>query len=221
MRKDDPWNRELDHPDIRNWRVVDANDHVIGFVQSVVIDTQEKKIVAALTGANERFSIDDLQLGERVVRLSTSLETRSERTIPTSTSKSYDGAFRDHFNDAFSDSELSYDSMEDAYQFGRRMALDADYSGRSYDRSREALRAHWIERRSSRPFEQVEVAIKFAYELVHGIDRYKMTGMEREEAQILGRSGRKEDESERAGATMRTGRPNSSNGDGVEPRPSA
>lgn len=219
LRKDDPWNRELDYPDIRDWRVVDSNDNAIGFVQSVVVNRQDKKVVALLTGANDRFSINDVQLEERLIRLKTSPEIRGEQhAAQESESKSYEDAFRGHYRDAYSDSDVTYDSVEDAYQFGRRMALDADYSGRSYDRSREALRAHWFTQKSGLSFERAEDAIRFAFELVQGIGRYRMTGIEREGAQILGRSGRKDDESERAGATMTTGRPRSSNGDGLRPR---
>lgn len=222
LRKDDPWQRELDHPDVRNWRVIDSEDRVIGFVETVVVNRQEKRVDAILTGANERFPVEDVDVGERVIRLRSPLEVRDTKSPGRKPSgKSYEDAFREHFKEVFAASEDSYESRSHAYAFGRRMALDADYSGLRYERAREALRAHWITQRLSPPFDRVEAAVRYAFELVQGIEPYHMTGIEREGQQILGGARRGDDESERAGAHMTTGRPRSSDDDGVEPRSTA
>lgn len=208
LRKDDPWNRKLDLPDVRNWRVVDRDGRSLGFVESVVIDTQNDTLEAILTGANDRFSADQIEIGEHVVRVQASpeirqgKEERSEQSFDT-----YDEAFRDHFKGQFSSGERSFEDLSEAYTFGRQMAADAHFSGRSYERAREDLQAYWINEGRVLPYDLVESAIWFAYELVRDSMSLGVGGLEREARQILGGASRPSGESEDAGSYMAMGSP--------------
>lgn len=208
LRKDDPWNRKLALPDIRNWRVVDSDSRSLGFVEAVVIDTQNNKLEAVLTGANDRFSTDQMEVGENVVRVQASPKIRQgEEERPVQSFATYDEAFRDHFERQFSSGERSFRDLSDAYTFGRQMAADAHFSGRSYERAREDLRAYWINEGRDLPYDQVESAIWFAYALVRDSVSLGGGGLEREARQVLGGTSHRSDDSAGAGSYMATGGP--------------
>lgn len=213
LRKDDPWNRKLDLPDIRNWRVVDVDNRPVGFVESVIVDPQQNRFEAIFVGANERFAADEIDVGEQVIRVKASVERPSHDGARAQRSfHRYGEAFRDHFERIFTEREIEFDVVEEAYAFGRRMALDAHFAGRSYDRAREDLVALWITRRSPIPYERVEPAIRFAYELIREGARFEPKGLERERQQVLD-GKRNPPVSEHAGAHMAMGRPRSSDED--------
>ena len=222
LRNDDPWNRRLELPDIRDWRVVDSEGRPIGFVESVVADSKSGTIEAIMTSANDRFTADEFDVDEHLVRLRTSVETREaarRRTkSPDAAFATFRDAYRDHFQDVFSDSERTFDESLDAYTFGRKLALDANFSGRPYERAREDVRALWTMRHPARPFRSVEPAVRFAYELVVESSRQESGGLEREQRQILGGSARDGAAAHQAGTHMTTGKPDTESGPEVGDR---
>lgn len=208
LRKDDAWSRSFNIPDIRDWRVVDSNDRLLGFVEAVVIDLESNSLIAVMTGANDRFPADDLDVGDRLIKLRTPVDDRNDdHTVGEADFATYEDAFRDHYRRRYSDGHRTFDELAHAYTFGRQMALDADFAGRSYSRAEEDLMAYWLSRNFRTTYREVRNAVAFAYKLTHDISRYRVTGMEREEKQILGDANRHADASERAGAHMGMGTP--------------
>lgn len=167
LRKDDPWHPQASIPDVRNWRVVDANNREVGFVESVIVDFKSGVAEAIWIGPNERFAIDEIEVGDQVVRLRRPLEIgegRAHEGDPVVSTGTFEDAYRDHFERHFGD-ELSYEAVAAAYSFGREMSMDAHFAGRDYDRAREDLRALWVWRYPQRGYEPIEDAVRFAYEL--------------------------------------------------------
>lgn len=213
LRKDDPWEESLDIPDIRNWRVVDADGRQVGFVESLFVERTETRLEAIYTGANERFPISDIEVADGVVHVRHAVEgvkTASEVEAPTGT---FEKSFRAHFEDTYAGAGHSFDDLVYAYRFGRTLAADGDFAGRSFDAAEEDVRAYYAARPRPLPFDQVRGAVRFGFQLVHDIGRYQHSGMEREGKQILAPSGQSPETSSQAGTYMSTGRP--PNEDGV------
>lgn len=168
LRKDDPWNAKLPIPDIRNWRVVDRQNVLIGFVESLVVDPRENIFEALFTGANERFHLDEIEIGEHVVCVTRPLERGSDAD-PTSTpgGGTFDHAYRDHFTSVYGE-EADFDAYADAYQFGREMAGDADFAGLTAAAAHEDLEARHAASGLHPPYEIVRDAVHFGYTLARG-----------------------------------------------------
>lgn len=216
LRKDDPWNSSLNLPDIRDWRVVDSEGRQVGFVESVVADSRNGAVEAIMTSANDRFTADEFDVDEHQIRLRRAVRVREEphgrSPSPGAAFTTFRDAYRNHFRDTFSDDERRFDEFADAYAFGRKMALDAHFSGRSYERAREDVRALWTMKHPARSFKSVEPAVRFAYELVVDSSRHESAGLDREQKQILGRSARNGAEAHQAGTHMTTGKPDTESG---------
>ena len=74
LRPDDPWRERSDRPDIRGWRVEDADGRLLGRVETVIADTEQDTVVAVLLGPNERYEAADIAVGDGVVRLARRVE---------------------------------------------------------------------------------------------------------------------------------------------------
>ncbi len=209
LRKDDPWPKDLPVPDIRDWRVLDAEGRTVGFVQSLAIDRNDMRFEALLTGASDRYAADDVEVGDGVVRINRTLERRrpSDEAEKAGRHTGFEEAFGDHFRRTFESRGLDFDDVRPAYQFGRIMALDADYSRRSFVRAEEDLRAEYVARRLHPPFAAAREAVRFGYQLAQNLDRYRDAGMDREEKQIVGEGEPSTSGSARTGSAMDTGSP--------------
>lgn len=209
LRKDDPWSANLQSPDIRNWRVIDSTGRSLGFVESVVIDREHDRIEAFLTGANERFVTEDAEIGDGVVQIGQPLERRISRPADAPAGRGrFEDAYRKHFQDRFQSEDAQFGDYREAYAFGRRMALDAHYSGRAFERAEEDLRGEWVSGDYRLPYTQARDAIWFAYRLVQSDGKYEIAGMNREGEQIIGPSKLGRKRSADAGVFMATGTPN-------------
>lgn len=168
LRKDDPWIVELAIPDIRNWHVYDGQNERIGIVETLAIESQDKKFEALYTGANERFPADEIEIGEGVVYISRPLE-RTANLVGASESVKprFDDAFREHF-EARVGEKRGFDRHLAAYRLGREMATDADFVGLSFTEAEEELRAHYAAKGQHPPYSEVRSAVQFGYELARG-----------------------------------------------------
>lgn len=165
LRKDDPWDPELPILDIRNWRVVDEQDGPIGFVETLVVDSKENSFEALYTGANERFRADEIEIDEPIVRIVRPFErTRHSVAVSAAGSGTFDDAFRKHFASVFG-TEHDFDEHAAAYQFGREMAGDADFAGKSAAAAEEDLEARYTASARQPPFHTVTELVRFGYEL--------------------------------------------------------
>lgn len=208
LRKDDPWIEELPIPDVRDWRVVDADGKSVGFVQSVVVDKPDNVFEAVLTGANDRFSAEEIDVDGGVVRVTRSLKRREvPRERRDRQFLSFGDAYRDHFERAFRDQDVSFEAAREAYTFGRVIRLDADFAGRTFEHAEEDVRGTYAVRRPKLPYEVVRQAVRFGYELAQSLDRHEEGGMERERQQIMGPDEHSAGASVRTGHSMHTGRP--------------
>ncbi len=185
LRKDDPWIETLPIPDIRNWRVVDGREVVVGFVETVAVDREDDSFEAMYTGPNSRFPADALEIGDHVVRVLRPLEANTEPSTSTESRHArFDHAFFEHFNLHYGD-DYDFDRLLLAYQFGRETAGDADFAGRSFANAEEDLRARYGLSGLRTSFEEARPAIRFGYELARGTRRDADSDMSREEKQIV------------------------------------
>ena len=208
LRKDDPWLDDLPVPDIRDWRVVDESGDTIGFVQSLVVDAGAMKLEAVLTGANDRYPADEIDVAENTVRVRKRLERRegqAPQTCPEE-SRGFLAAYRDHHARSYDGDGVPFDALSAAYRFGRERALDADYARRSFLRAEEDVRAEYVSRRLRPPFALARPAVEFGYNLIQQLYRYDPSGMERADRQIMTAEGGAQ-ASTRAGSPMDTGTP--------------
>jgi hypothetical protein len=171
LRKDDPWPRGLPVPDIRGWRVLDARGQPIGFVQSLAVDPKDLIVEAILTGANDRFPGADIEIEEAVVRVNQRMERRSEGgpCQDFNAFRGFEAAYRDHYEHVYAPpeggQELTYDAVRPAYEFGREIALDADYQRRTFQSSEEDLKAEYVARGLSPCYDVSREAIRTGYKL--------------------------------------------------------
>ena len=185
LRKDDPWIASLTIPDIRDWRVVDADGRTVGFVQSLMVDDREGRVDALFIGANDRYGIDDVEIEDHRLCLRSTLSRRSSETeSPNRGLKHFQEAFRNHYNRVYGhgddDAAPAFEALQDAYALGRTMAGDADYSGRSFRRAEEDLRARYAAENMKLPYPVVREAVRFGYEAAQRQTHGEVAGLDRE-----------------------------------------
>lgn len=180
LRKDDAWLENLPIPDIRNWRVVDQNGQELGFVETIVVDRQENAFEAVLIGANDRFSADELDIQDGVVQIERVLrpaEKKSEE--PDASRPAFETSYSRHFEETYVGREWTYENLLPAYRFGREAASDADFSGRSFERAEEDLRALYVSRGFRPSFQVARNAVQHGYSLVHPPRPFEPGGLSR------------------------------------------
>ena len=209
LRKDDAWLDELPIPDIRNWRVLDQDGNEVGFVQTIVVDRQNNAFEAVLTGANDRFGAKDIEIDEGFVRVTHALRRRTDdvrgRDEP---GRDFEESFRRHFEANYAGEE--WDNFLPAYRFGREMASDADFAGRSFRRAEEDLRARYVSKRARSPFESVRAAVQYGYGLARGTRSVPPGGLERGARQTVSREGVGSEQARESGSAMSNLHPNGS-----------
>lgn len=206
LRNDDPWMDSLPIPDIRNWRVLDETGNDIGSVETLVIDRQNSAFEALLIGPNDRFAADEVEVGEGVIRITRPLHRRQEtESTMNGVPSDFENAYQRHFEKTFDTAEWSFDDVLPAYRFGRELASDADFAGRSFESAEEDIRAYYVSKRLPRAFHDIRPAILCGYTLVHRSRPYEGGGLNRDAKQILaGKSGQN---AKKAGAAMSNMRP--------------
>lgn len=168
LRKDDAWLEQLPVPDIRNWRVVDRDSIEIGFVETLVVDRQNNAFEAVLTGANDRFPASEVEIGDGVVRVTRALRPRGEDSEePVGSAPEFQESYERHFSEVYDSGEWSLEDLLPAYRFGREAASDADFTGQTFERAEEELRARYLSRRLQPPFHIARGAVERGYSLVH------------------------------------------------------
>ncbi len=78
----------------------------------------------------------------------------------------YDMAFRDHYKATYGTSRMPYDWYESAYRYGHEMARAETYRGREWDMAKSELRAKWEGQGAEGTWEDVEEAIRHAWDTV-------------------------------------------------------
>lgn len=172
LRKDDPWLAGLPVPDLRGWRVLDAGGGSIGFVQSLAVDPKALSVEAVFTGANERFPGSDIEIEDGVVRLRQRMERRRPHDHPSDFDafQGFEAAYRDHYRLAYAvamegGAPLKYEALRHAYEFGRAIALDADYQRRTFGSAEEDVEAEYVARGLAPRYDLAREAVRTGYEV--------------------------------------------------------
>lgn len=180
LRKDDAWLEKLPIPDIRNWRVVDQNSDQLGFVETIVVERQENAFEAVLIGANDRFSADELDIEDGVVRIRRVLRPAEEKTEqPKASPAGFETSYARHFEETYPGEDWALEDLLPAYRFGREAASDADFTGRSFERAEEDLRARYASKRLHPSFQVARGAVQHGYSLVHATRPSEPGGLSR------------------------------------------
>lgn len=206
FRKDDEWIEKLPVPDIRNWPVLDQDGTHVGFVETVVADRQDSAFEAILTGANDRFSADEVGIEDGFIRVAHTLHRRPLDAEEVAESPSrFEDSYRRHFEQGYAGE--NWNDYLRAYTFGREMAADADFAGRSFANAEEDLRAYYVSRQLQPPYRLVRDAIQHGYSLGLGMRLDDPYGLDQDEKQMRGRSADRNGDVLTTGATMSNLRP--------------
>lgn len=177
----DAWKLVYPDQDVRGWDVRGPADRSFGTVSDFIVDTERQEVQSLLTDAGRRFPVRALRFGDRVVRFE---HTRSEEgasdvvkefgqpmrvvpkeeVTPGEVAEQFEDVYREHFRKTYGGTAAEFEAYAPAYAFGRAYAMQAHYRGRTYPESREDLRVLFAGRPHEVDYDDVEEAIRFAFE---------------------------------------------------------
>ena len=174
----------LVHPeqDVRGWEVRGAREQKLGRVQELIVNTASGYVDAVVLEDGTEYPADDLFTGNGVVYLEQEKTTRDVRPLAvvyddygrvTRTERldvqehpadAYEEAYRTHHASTFADMGAGYEDYVPAYRFGYEMARDPRYHGKPYEEAVPELTAAYRKRHPNSLFEQVQEAVRHAYD---------------------------------------------------------
>ncbi len=80
----------------------------------------------------------------------------------------YDTDYRRHFDTTYSNRGYDYEGYRPAYDYGRTLANDPRYQGRSWRDVEANARRDWEQRNPNSPWDNVKDAVQHAWDSVTG-----------------------------------------------------
>ena len=177
------WNLKFPHEqDIRGHDALDANGNKVGVVDTMIVNTDERRVDAILLDDGTEYPARDLSIGDGVVYL-TSLAGDNDleasvtvyddmghvverEVVGEPDYDSHRDAFRTHHAGTYGAAGRTFDADEDAYRYGYESAYNDSY--------RDTFRTHHADTygTAGRTFDADEDAYRYGYESAYS-DSYR------------------------------------------------
>lgn len=170
------WKLEFpDDQDIRGYRAVDANGAPVGVVDTMIVNTDEKRVDTIVLEDGAQYPARDISIGDGVVYLTVLTgddvdeevrvydDGRVVQRVDVDGSD-YDAhvtAFQTHHASSYGTG--SYDDYAPAYRYGYETAHDDDYRNRAYVDAEDDLRTAYGTTYADRDFDADRKAVRYGY----------------------------------------------------------
>lgn len=173
------WKLEFPHDqDIRGYRALDEDGTQVGVVDTMIVNTNEKRVDAVLLEDGTEYPAADLSIGDGVVYL-TAVDAAAEHVdgevrvygdsgrvlrrerVEDADYDAHTDAFRTHYGSTYGDG--SYEDYEPAYRYGYETAYDEDYRNRSFVDADDDLRGNYLARYPDRDYDTDRDAVRYGY----------------------------------------------------------
>ncbi len=175
------WKLEFpDSQDIRGFRALDADGNAVGTVDTMIVNTEQKRVDAVVLEDGTEYPASDLSIGEGVVYLTTvsvgpSGVNSSVRVygddgqvirrvaVEDGDYDAHTDAFRTHYGSSYADADGTYDDLEPAYRYGYESAHGDQNRNRPFVDAADDLRTEYGTRHGDRDYDADMDAIRYGY----------------------------------------------------------
>jgi hypothetical protein len=168
-----------DDQDVRGYRALDKDGNPVGVVDTMIVNTDEKRVDAIVLEDGQEFPARNISIGDGVVYLTGTVAgddadgsvtvyddyghvvRREEVGDPD-----YDAhadAFQTHYTSTYGSGDGSYEDYEPAYRYGYESAYSDDYRNRAYLDAEDDLRTGYSSRYSDRDYDTDRDAVRYGY----------------------------------------------------------
>ena len=168
-----------DEQDIRGHDALDANGNKVGVVDTMIVNTDEKRVDAILLEDGTEYPARDLSIGDGVVYLTSLVGDNDleasvtvyddmghvvEREIVGEPDyDSHRDAFRTHHADTFGAAGRTFDADEDAYRYGYESAHNDSFRDSPFADAEDDLRTGYGTAYAGRDYTADRDAIRYGY----------------------------------------------------------
>ena len=174
------WNLKFPHEqDIRGHDALDANGNKVGVVDTMIVNTDERRVDAILLDDGTEYPARDLSIGDGVVYL-TSLAGDNDleasvtvyddmghvverEVVGEPDYDSHRDAFRTHHAGTYGAAGRTFDADEDAYRYGYDTAHTETYRDSVFTDVEDDLRTQYTTAYAGRDYDADRDAIRYGY----------------------------------------------------------
>ena len=172
------WALKFDEQDVRGFDALDAEGNKVGEVDSMIVDTDERRVDAIVLEDGTEYPARDVSIGDGVVYLTTVLPDDVAETVTVyddyghvierervagANYDAYTDDFRSHYATAFADTGHDYDVYDSAYRYGYESAHEDTYRDRPYRDAEADLERDFTTRYPNKDFNEVRSAVRYGY----------------------------------------------------------
>lgn len=178
------WKLKFGDQDVRGYRALDKDGTPVGTVDTMVVNTDEKRVDAILLEDGTEYPARDLSIGDGVVYLTTLDEDHEaaesvtvyddyghvveREAVADADYNAHVDAFRTHHSSTYGDTD--YTDYEPAYKYGYETAYSEDYKDRSYHDAEPDLKSGYLARYGDRDYDRDRDAVRYGYTRAqHGV----------------------------------------------------
>ena len=156
------WELKFDEQDVRGYDALDADGNKVGEVDTMIVNTDERRVDAVLLEDGSEYPARDLSIGDGVVYLTTLTGDKDlegtvtvyndkghvveRETVEDADYDAYRDTFRQHHAETYGASGRSFDTDEDAYRYGYESAYEDSYRDRAFVDAENDLRSGYTSR---------------------------------------------------------------------------
>lgn len=176
-----------DDQDIRGYRAVDKDGNPVGVVDTMIIDTEEKRVDSIVLEDGSEYPARDISIGDGVVYLTATNAGDTDdgsvtvyddyghvvrrEQVADADFDAHSDAFRTHHESNYGATGGAYDDYEPAYQYGYESAHSDDYRNRAYLDAEDDLRTGYGSRYGDRDYDKDRDAVRYGYTRAQHSDR--------------------------------------------------
>jgi len=171
------WKLQYDEQDVRGFRALDAEGAEVGVVDTMVVNTDERRVDAIVLREGTEYPASEVSIGDGVVYLTSLTSDHDDydtvtvyddyghvverETVEDGDVDAHVGAFREHYASTYGDD--AYDDLDPAYRYGYETAYADDYRNRGYVDAEDDLRTGYGSRYPDRDYDADRSAIRYGY----------------------------------------------------------
>lgn len=169
-----------DDQDVRGYDALDENGNRVGRVDTMIVNTDEKRVDAIVLEDGQEFPARSISIGDGVVYLAgvTGAADVDEGSVTVyddyghvvrreevedADYDAHSDAFRTHYESTYGTTGGAYDDYEPAYRYGYESAYSDDYRNRAYLDAEDDLRTGYSSQYSDRDYDSDRDAVRYGY----------------------------------------------------------
>lgn len=172
------WKLKFDEQDVRGYEALDADGNHVGEVESMIVDTEAKRVDAIVLEDGTEYPARDMSIGDGVVYLTTIVpgdksasvtvyddygHVVEREKVESADFDAYADDFRTHYKSTFAETGNAYDAYDPAYRYGYEAAHDESYRNRPYADVESDLERDYATQYPDSDFNDTRGAVRYGY----------------------------------------------------------